>query len=44
MVNVDGVVRWLVQLVQDAHMASALCGCGKYSKAELVFVDVPANN
>ena len=39
MVDVDGVVGRLVQLVQDAHMASALGGRCEHSQAELLFAD-----
>ena len=39
MVDIDRVVGGLVQLVQDAHVASALCGCSEDSQSELVLVD-----
>ena len=39
MVDVDGVVSWLVKLMQDAYVAFALsCSC-EHGETELVFVD-----
>ena len=39
MVDADGVVGWLVELVEDAYVAAALCGSCEDGKAKLVFVD-----
>ena len=38
MVDVDGVICRLMDLMQDSHVAPALCGCGEYGEAELVLV------
>ena len=38
-VNVDGVIFRLVELMQDAHETASLGGCGEDGQAELVFVD-----
>ena len=38
-VDVDGVVGWLVQLMKYAHVAPRLGCCGEHGCAELVFVD-----
>ena len=40
MVDVDGVIGRLMDLMQDSYVATALCGGGEYGKAELVFVYV----
>mgnify|MGYP007090440386 CR=1 FL=1 len=38
-VDVDGMVGGLVQLVQNAHVPAALRGGGEHGQAELVLVD-----
>ena len=39
MIDVDGMIGWLMQLVQDAHLATGNGSCGKYGHSELVLVD-----
>ena len=39
MVDVDGMVGWLVKLMQDANLALCYCRSSKDGRAELVFVD-----
>ena len=39
MENVDRMVRWLMQLVHNTHLATCLCGGREHSIAELVFGD-----
>ena len=36
-VDVDGVVGWLMQLMQDAHIAACVGSSGEYGSSELVF-------
>ena len=38
MVDVDGMVGWLVQLMEDAHIATCLGCCCEDRRTELVFV------
>ena len=38
-VDIDGVVCWLVELVEYAYVAFALGGCSEYGEAKLVLVD-----
>lgn len=35
-IDVDGVVGRLVELVEDAHLASSLSRCGKHRLAEML--------
>ena len=39
MVDVDGVVGWLMKLVQDANLPLSHCSCREDGHSELVFVD-----
>ena len=39
MVDVDWVVGWLCELMQDANRATTLGGGGEDGKAELLFAD-----
>lgn len=38
-VDVDWVVGWLVQLMEDADVSAALCCCCEDCKTELVLID-----
>ena len=39
MIDVDGMVGWLVQLVQNANLAASQCSSREDCHAELVFID-----
>ena len=39
MIDVDWVVGWLGELMQDAHRTTTLGGGGEDSEAELLFAD-----
>ncbi len=39
MVNVDRMISWLCQLMQDANTSTRLCGRTEHGEAEMLFVD-----